>query len=184
MSRLVLMAIGLGLILLTACDDKGTAPPVAARPAIADSADQIMFGVRVALTNLGMKRADLHADTAYMYDENTRTDMRVVDGVFYTPAGARDATLTSKRGIYNVRLGNMEALGDVIVVSPRGKLTTPQLRYDPSRNEVSGDSAFVLIRPDGSRLEGVGFISDPNLKSVRVLRGAQGTNVKAKVPAR
>jgi LPS export ABC transporter protein LptC len=179
-----LALIAFALATLAACDEKGKAPPVAAKPAIADSADQVMFGVRVAITNGGMKRADLKADTAYMYDDNTRTDMRVVNGVFYTLTGARDATLTSKRGIYIVRLGNMEAMGDVVIVSTRGKLTTPQVRYDPSKNEVASDSAFVMTRPDGTKLSGVGFVSDPNLKTIRVLRAAQGSNVTADVPAR
>jgi len=171
-------------VALAACDDKGKAPPVAARPAIADSADQVMFGARVKLTADGIRRADVKSDTAFFYDDNTRVDMRVVNSVFYTLTGTQDGTLTSKRGIYNVRLGNMEAMGDVVIVSTRGKLTTPQVRYDPSKNEVASDSAFVMTRPDGSKLRGIGFVSDPNLKTIRVLRGAQGSNVKADTPAR
>lgn len=185
MSRFRVAAALVAALVLAACDAKGKAPPVAAQPALADSADQLMFGVRFTLANAGIRRADVRADTAYMYDENTRTDMRHVNAVFYALTGARDGTLTSKKGTYDVRLGSMEARGNVIIISERGaKLESQQVRYEPNKNEVSSDSAFVLTRADGSKLTGVGFVSDPNLKNIRVLRAAQASNVKANLPQR
>ena len=50
---------------------------------------------------------------------------------------------------------------------------TQQLRYDPQRNEITGDSAFVLTRP-GEELSGIGFRTDPNLSRINVLSAARG----------
>ena len=162
----------LSALLGGACRESGKQPGLTV-PA-ADSADQVMFGARSVLTDRGLLRAELIADTAYFYDENTRIEMRQVHLTFFTQTGAKNAVLTSRAGTYNTRLGNMEARGDVVVVAEDGRrLTTPQLRYAQARNEISSDSTFTLTEP-GRTLEGVGFTSDPNLNTVRCLKACRG----------
>jgi LPS export ABC transporter protein LptC len=161
-------------LLLTACQDPGATPPVAGA-GIRDTADQTMFGVRLMLADRGIQRAQMEADTAYTYEDNTRTELRNVRTTFFTETGLKNGTLTSREGTYNVRSGNMEARGNVVVVSEDGRrLETQQLRYDPARNEISSDSAFVLTEPD-QRIAGIGFTADPNLNNVNILRGASGS---------
>ena len=162
------------LVFVLACGGGGTAPPRVTGSAMADSADQMMFGISTLLTNRGVLSAELEADTAFFFDENTRIELRVVKLTFYTRTGERNSVLTSREGTYNTRQSRMEARGNVVVVSEDGRrLTTEQLRYDQIRNEISSDSAFVLTEP-GRRLEGVGFTSDPNMNNVRVNRLIEG----------
>jgi LPS export ABC transporter protein LptC len=157
-----------------ACGGDGTAPPPVTRSPMADSADQLMFGINTLLTDRGVLNAELESDTAFFFDENTRIELRVVKLTFYTRTGERNSVLTGREGTYNTRQSRMEARGNVVVVSEDGKrLTTEQLRYDQQRNEISSDSAFVLTEP-GRRLEGVGFTSDPNMNNVRVHRLIEG----------
>ena len=157
-----------------ACGGDGTEPPRTSGSPMADSADQMMFGINTLLTNRGVLNAELQADTAFFFDENTRIELRVVKLTFYTRTGERNSVLTSREGTYNTRQSRMEARGTVVVVSEDGRrLTTEQLRYDQVRNEISSDSAFVLTEP-GRRLEGVGFTSDPNMNNVRVNRLIEG----------
>ena len=40
-------------------------------------------------------------------------------------------------------------------------------------NLISSDSAFVLTQPD-RRVEGVGFVSDPNLNNLKILKILKG----------
>lgn len=168
-----LVAIG-----ASACADTGATPPVAAR-ATRDTADQTLFGIRLVMADHGVQRALMQADTGFTYEDNTRFELRVVRSTFYTETGLKDATLTSKEGTYNVRSGNMEARQNVVVISEDGRrLETPQLRYDPGRNEISGDSAFVLTRPE-DELSGIGFITDPGLTRIRVLANAHGSTKKS-----
>ena len=162
------------LVLATACGGDGTAPPQATGSPMADSADQMMFGISTLLTDRGVLNAELEADTAFFFDENTRIELRGVKLTFYTRTGVRNSVLTSREGTYNTRQSRMEARGNVVVVSEDGKrLTSEQLRYDQLRNEISSDSAFVLTEP-GRRLEGIGFTSDPNMNNVRVHRLIEG----------
>jgi LPS export ABC transporter protein LptC len=156
----------------TGCGERTTPPPT--RAGLADSADQVMYAARFNLTDRGVLRAELEADTAYFLEDNTRVEMDQVHSIFFTQAGVKDAVLTSQHGSYNTRAGDMRAFGDVIVINEAGRrLTTQELLYNQARNEFYSDSAFTLTEP-GRELSGIGFRSDPNLNNIRVLRGASG----------
>ena len=160
-------------ILVVACSSKKQ-PPVATHSPLADSADQVMYGARFNLTDKGLERAQLEADTAYFFEDNTRIELDRVHTTFFTATGAKDAVLTSQHGTYNSRTSNMIARRDVLVVSEDGRrLTTPELIYNQQRNEIASDSAFVLTEPN-RRLEGIGFRSDPNMQNIKILKGASG----------
>lgn len=160
-------------VLSAACSSKKE-PPVATHSPLADSADQIMYGTKFNLTDQGLQRAHLEADTAYFFDDNTRIELQNVHTTFFTVMGAKDAVLTSRFGTTNTRTNNMIARKNVVVVSEDGRrLTTPELIYNSQKNEISSDSAFVMTEPN-RRVEGIGFRSDPNMKNIQILKGASG----------
>ena len=172
MIRRLFLAAGL-IVAASACTSKKQ-PPVAAHSSLADSADQIMYGRSFVLTDQGLERAKLLFDTAFFFEDNTRIEFFKVDMTFFTVTGAKDAVLTSDRGTYNSRTSAMIARKNVVVVSEDGRrLTTPELLYSQQLNQISSDSAFVLTEPN-RRLEGVGFRSDPDMKNIRILKGASG----------
>jgi LPS export ABC transporter protein LptC len=175
MTRLAVLSLA-ALVGAAACGKNATVPTVAAnRNLLADSADQVMFHIRTVLTDRGLLRADLRSDTAFFFNDNTKIELRGVNTTFYTNTGQKNAVLTSREGTYDTRLHQTEARKNVVVVSEDGRrLTTSQLRFHEQRNEISSDSAFVLTEP-GRRVEGVGFVSDPDLKNVRVRRVRSGT---------
>lgn len=171
-TRLLAVILVLGPL---GCGDRGKQPPVVPTSPLADSADQVMFTARSLLTDRGLLRAELYADTAFFFDDNTRIELRGVHVIFFTTTGQKNADLTSRDGTYSTRAGSMEARKNVVVVSTDGRrLTTEQLRFDQVRNQISSDSAFVLTET-GRILRGIGFVSDPNMTNVRVLRGASGS---------
>jgi LPS export ABC transporter protein LptC len=158
-----------------ACSDK-TPPPVSSVPSAADSADQVLFGVHNNIVSDGVRRGELFADTAFVFEQGTRTELRGVHVNFFTDAGALNGTLTSREGTYNTRRGFMEARGSVVVQTQDGRqLTSPELRYLINQQLIQSDSSFVLTRP-GERLTGVGFSSDPNLQNIQIFKttGASG----------
>jgi LPS export ABC transporter protein LptC len=172
----VRLALALGILAAAmsgACSDK-KAPPVAAHSPLADSADQVMYPARFNLTDQGLQRAHVDADTAYFFDDNNRMELQGVHATFFTVTGAKDAVLTSRHGTTNTRTNNMIARKNVVVVSEDGRrLTTEELIYNQGRNEISSDSAFVMTEPN-RRIEGIGFRSDPNMKNIKILNGASG----------
>ena len=168
-TQMSMVGLALAVAVALACGDRATVPTVVQnKDLLADSADQVMFHIRTVLTDRGMLRADLRADTAFFFNDNTKIELRGVTTTFYTSTGQKSAVLTSRQGTYDTRLHQTEARKDVVVVSEDGRrLTTSQLRFQEQRNEISSDSAFVLTQP-GRRVEGIGFVSDPNLKNIRV----------------
>jgi LPS export ABC transporter protein LptC len=173
----------LALTMAIACQEPKQ-PPVVRGTVLPDSAQQMLFGIRFNLLDAGVSRGQVRADTGYMYDENTRTELKNVSATFYTNTGERNGTLTSQRGTYQVRVGSMEARGNVVVVTVDGKkLETPHLHYDPTRNEISSDSAFTLTSPDNV-VKGVGFVSDPQMRNIKILRSAKTSGKAVLIPKR
>ena len=176
--RYVTAAVAACIIASAACQDTGATPPVSAE-AVADTADQTLFGIRLVLADHGVQRALMQADTAFTYEDNSRTELRKVRSTFYTEMGVKNGNLTSRQGTYNVRTGIMEGRGNVVVTSEDGrKLETPQLRYDPGRNEITSDSSFVMTTATDV-VTGVGFTADPNLNTVRIHSFAAGRTTKS-----
>lgn len=181
-TRLRVACLVLVLASLAACANDKKSPPVSARSSLADSAGQVMYGARFNLTDGGVLRAQLTADTAYFFDDNTRVELRPVNTTFFTTTGTKSAVLTSRRGTYRTNTGQMVARGDVDVISTDGRrLRSEELAYDQTRNEISSDSAFVLTEPS-RRLEGVGFRSDPNLQNVHILKTLSGSSGAIVIP--
>ena len=173
MRRRVGLAVA-ALFVAVACKKQGAAPPVKRGMSMADSAEQVMLGVRMLLTDRGVQRGELFADTGYVFDDQTRFELRKVRATFNTSMGTKDGVMSADRGLYNQRESRLEGYGHVVIVTTEGKrLTSPQMKYLQVSNEVSSDSAFTLVEP-GRSLNGIGFRADPQLTRVQVLRAGTG----------
>lgn len=169
MRRALLPALAGVLLAAAACTDT-KAPPVLSKDPVADSADQVMFGVRHFLTESGVRQAQLLSDTAFVFDDGTRILLRKVRLTFYTESGVQNAVLVARRGRYDTRNQVMEGNGAVVVTTTDGRrLETEQLKFDQAKNEISSDSAYVATE-GGRRQSGIGFKSDPNMNNVQCLR--------------
>ena len=147
----------------------------------ADSADQMVLGMSHYVTNDGIQRAHVRADTAYFYSPSQTAELRNVHITFYDTRGAQTSTLTSREGTYHWRSGDMEARGSVVVVRTDGAtLRTEVLRYSQAKSQVSSDRPFVFDEPT-RHIEGEGFTSDPDFKVVTAIR-PKGTGGKFTLP--
>lgn len=173
--RLSLCVFVLAGLLGAACSKSEQQMDKIAEGSMLDSADQVAFNSRTVLTDAGLLRAEIFADTTLFLNQNTRIAMRVVQGVFFNAQGSRDATVTADRASYDTKASVLEAYGNVIVTAVDGRvLKSPMLRFVSSQNQILSDSAFVMTEPDGKELRGVGFRADPNLEVVTVLRVERG----------
>src|SRR6058998_3129248 len=155
----------LALVLFVACKS-GT--PVTATQAVIDSADQVLLGMSHYVTESGVLRARVRADTAYFFSNSQRAELRNVHVTFYDVAGKATSTLTSKEGTHHWRTGDMEARGNVILIrnGDGATLRTEAMSYSQARNDVTSDVAFTFDSPT-QHLRGVGFTSDPEFRNVR-----------------
>jgi LPS export ABC transporter protein LptC len=143
---------------------------VAAVEAAADTADQLLIGLTEYITQDGVRKAYLEADTAFLYENTGRADLKRVKVTFFGLDGDTSSVVTGKFGSYDWRTGRMETRDDVVVLlSNGGRLTTSVLRYDQTKNEVSTDQHYVYVAPD-RQMEGEGFVTDPALSVFRTTR--------------
>jgi LPS export ABC transporter protein LptC len=162
---------------LGACSSLDQPPTTASA---ADSADQIGYGVFHYMTSDGVRRLRLEADSAYMYESSQRHRLFGIRVTFYGPEGRETSTLTAVAGNYDWRTGDMEARGDVVVVSPdQRRLETTVLKYERSADRIVGPEPFVWITPE-QRVEGDAFTSDPEIRNVETTR-ARGSLGRVRV---
>lgn len=170
------LAIGTGAVAVAAWTGCGSDELPPTTVAIADSADQIIFGLRHHLTFEGLRRAKLEADTAYYYEASQTIELRTLTVTFYSYVGAETSTLTAREGTYYWRTGYMQARGNVVAVTPDGRrLTTSVLEYNRNTNQIVGPETFLFINAE-QRIEGDAFTSDPDFRNVVTTRprGAVG----------
>jgi len=163
-------------IVLAMCLDcrSSQAPPVAAKLP-ADSAEQVLFGVRSLLTTNGVQRGELHADTGYVYDDQTRFDLRNVTVSFTTETGQPYGKMRAERGVYSLRTQVLEGWGNVVITMNDGRtLKSPHLTYNQTSNLVSSDTTYEASG-GGKSQHGIGFTADPQFTHYRCLKACVGS---------
>jgi len=87
------------LALLAGCGGRGAQPT--ATQSVLDSADQVLIGMTHYVTETGLQRARVRADTAYFFSATQSAEMRNVHITFYDPTGNESSTLTAREGTYH-----------------------------------------------------------------------------------
>jgi LPS export ABC transporter protein LptC len=165
---------------LAACGGRGAQPT--ATQAVLDSADQVLIGMTHYVTETGLQRARVRADTAYFFSATQSAEMRTVHITFYDVTGNETSTLTAREGTYHWRTGDMEGRGNVVVVTKDGRtLKSAVMRYSLGQNEVSSDKPFTFTGPGGQNIQGDGFTSDPEFKNL-VAKRPSGTGGQLRLP--
>jgi LPS export ABC transporter protein LptC len=183
-ARLALAGLFAATVVAAACSDVGRpAGSGATGDPMLDSADQVAFGFRTLVTDQGLLRAEVFADTALFLDQSTRVSLRRVHGEFFGATGAKEATVRAHRGHLDTRTNVVEAWGDVVITSVDGRvLRSAMVRYEQNANLIKSDSAFVLTEPGEKEIRGVGFRTDPSLNAVQVLKVQGGRGGTVRVP--
>ena len=157
---------GAWLVALGACSESGVTPQQSA--ARADSADQVMTRMVTQLTENGVLKSYVEADTAYLYQNEQRYDFRRLRIRFLDDQGTQESVLTAERGLYYGLTGKLDARGKVEVVTTDGrKLRTEHLVYDKTTQTVESDSTFSY--ESGSEVgSGTSFKSDTKFRNLTI----------------
>ena len=170
LSALAIVAAGA----LACGGDRGATPPASAT--MADTAEQVMYGVQHVMVELGVKKAQLNSDSAFIFDRHNRFELRgQVRMMLLDSVGQPAATMTASEATYNMRRKTMEARGAIVVTTPDGKrLDATQLSYDQQQNTISTSASFRLVEPN-RLVVGDSMITDPKLERQKCY-GCQITN--------
>lgn len=159
-----------GLLLALACEEK-IKPSVLGGVSSTTLPTQESWNATVTFTDSGIVKAILKAGHIESYEASRRTSMD--NGVhvdFFDEYGRHSSVLTSRAGKVDESTNNLEADGNVIVVSDSGVVVeTEKLFWDNARQLIHSD-AYVKITSSKEKLQGHGFESDQNLKNYRIFR--------------
>lgn len=164
------MVLGVLLLagLLAGCGEGGVRPTTSV--VSADTADQILEGASQFITENGVRRGKVEADTARIYNQAQVIRLRNLKVTFYDDQGSQTSVITADSGVYQVQTGAMQAEGHVVGTSDDGRvLHTSVLRYDQAANKISTDQHFT-VDGNGDHWEGEGFTSDPDFTHIVVQR--------------
>ena len=160
---------------VTACDS-GTAPRGAQDyPQL--PADYVVAGVTHYLTEDGVRKGVLNADTAYFFADSARANLVKVHLLLYNATGEKAADLTSKTGQLDQRSNAMIARGNVVLVATGGgaqRVETQELHYDPNQHRIWSDVSSVIYQSGNRTVAQGGFSADDQLKNFQ-MKGVRGT---------
>lgn len=155
-------------LVMTACEEK-------IKPSVLPSVDsktipqQESWNSHIVISDSGKVRAIIDAGYLRMDEGSQQTHMS--DGVvvhFFGTEGKQTSVLTSKEAIVDETTNNLEAIGDVLVVSEDStKLRTEHLYWDNKRLLVHTPEFVHIVSPK-EKLQGHGFESDQGLRNYKI----------------
>lgn len=157
-------------VFLAGCEEK-IKPSIASTGVGQDVPTQESWNSRITFTDSGRVTAIVYAGHIAVY-ENSRTTI-LDEGIqvdFFNEFEQRTSTLTAQQGKVNDVTHDLEAYGNVVVVSDSGTtLKTEELFWNNARQLIH-TSAFVEIISPTEHIRGHGLESDQNLKNYRIFR--------------
>jgi LPS export ABC transporter protein LptC len=157
---------------LLACQKKE--PPRLAENDFTDVPEQIIENMEVTFTEQGRRTGVLKADSVAIFKQGKVKRGKKIQVDFYDREGQHVSTLTAMEGTYDSKAEEIEAQGDVVVVSEAGvRLETDVLRWRKKTNRIFTD-AFVRIIRGKNMVSGHGLDTDPQLQDLHIQRNVQG----------
>ena len=142
------------------------------------NADNVIFGMISFITANGIREGHVQADTAYLFVDSAKAELRQMRILFFNEDGSQRATVTGTSGEWDQATDRMTAWGDVLLVvhSDKRRIETEELNYDPESERIWSDSATVQTMANGTVTRGSSFESDMEFRNVRItsIRGTIG----------
>jgi LPS export ABC transporter protein LptC len=152
------------LAISAACSHDAVRPT--ATLAATDTADQVLEGVDFVMTDAGIRRTRVQADSAFLFESSQIASLRHLTVTFFDANGRETSTIQADSGQYTMRDGSMMAWGNVLATTPDGKrLRSQELRYDARNRKISSQVPFVFDHGD-RHVEGNSFESDPEFRDI------------------
>jgi LPS export ABC transporter protein LptC len=155
-------------IVFAACEEKIT-PSVLPMIDSKTIPQQESWDSHIVISDSGLVRAVIDAGYLCVYEGSQQTHMS--NGVvvhFFNSDGKQTSILTSKEAIVDESSNNLEAIGNVLVVSEDStKLKTEHLYWD-NKQQLVHTPEYVEITSPKEKLQGHGFESDQSLRNYKI----------------
>ncbi len=156
----------LSLLAIAGCQSEE--PPIPRAVETERMPNQVILDFVLTETEGGRKLWTLHAERAKIFDSSNEVNLDSLLVDFFDDEQAHTSTLTSHHGRINRTTHNMQAFGEVVIVTDAGlRLECDDVQWLNSRNEIVSDSPVRFTRGKNV-LTGVGFVSDPSLENLEI----------------
>lgn len=146
-------------------------PSIASTTVGQDVPTQESWNSYITFTDSGKVTARVFAGHIAVYENSKVTFLD--DGItvdFFNEFEQHTSTLTAQRGKVNDLTHDLEAYGNVVVVSDSGTMLKTEELYWNDARQLIHTPAFVEIISPTEHIRGHGFESDHGLKSYRIFR--------------
>jgi LPS export ABC transporter protein LptC len=126
---------------------------------------------KIVLSDSGRIKAIITA--AYVRVFQSPPETQLLNGItvqFYDEQGNVSSILTAQSGKVDENTNNLEAAGNVVVVSSDSTTLRTEKLYWDNKRQVVHTTEFVRINAPKERLQGYGFESDQHLRRYRIFR--------------
>jgi LPS export ABC transporter protein LptC len=149
-------------------------PPRVEQDDFRNAPEQVIENMEVTFTEGGRRTGLLRADSVAIFQSGKVKRGKKVRVDFYDNEGQHVSTLTAETGIYDAQAEEVQARGQVMVVSDDGaRLETEVLSWSKETNRIFTD-AFVTIARGRNRVSGYGLDTDPRLEDLHIHRDLRG----------
>ena len=171
MKLLTILTVLVAAVFWSSCEEK-VQPDVMTQIDSRTLPQQESWNSTVTLSDSGRVKAIIKAGYIRVYEEPRQTLLSegvVVD--FFDEDGRKTSVLTSREGKVDDPTNDLEAWGDVVVVSQEDSTTlkTERLFWDNTRRLVHTPE-FVSIVSPSEKIQGTGFEAEQNLRNYRIFR--------------
>lgn len=136
--------------------------------------DQVMEKAEIVFTVDGVRSIVIKADYVVKYEKKDLTHAKGVHVDFFDKEGKHTSVMDADSGIIKEKGQELEALGNVVVISDEGvKLETQSLKWDPQKQKVVTED-FVKITKGGDVIYGYGLEADQKLKNFKIKKKVKG----------
>jgi LPS export ABC transporter protein LptC len=165
-----LFFIALVILFISSCEEK-LKPNIVTDTRTSEIPTQESWNSAITISDSG--RVTAVVKTGHVSFFNNKAEYILEEGVkvdFFNKHGEHSSVLTSERATIDDRTKNMEASGNVKVVSDSGTVVkTEKMKWLNNLRKITGDQ-FVTITSPKETIQGYGFESDQNLKDYTIKR--------------
>lgn len=137
---------------------------------------QVVEGFTLHESASGERLYTLEAETAYVFENESRVEVARPRVTFYDEEGEVHAVLVARHGTISSKTSDLVARSEVLVETRDSTfLRTDSLSWNNNTRLVRTDAPVEIETPKG-RVVGQGLVSDAGLERIRILSAVEGTS--------